>query len=68
MTAKTKLRYMHRNPVRRELVERQEDWKWSSIIRHATGMEGIVEIEPQWTVRGREQMCVVLLARAHPPA
>jgi putative transposase len=24
------LRYIHRNPVRRGLVERQEDWLWSS--------------------------------------
>jgi REP element-mobilizing transposase RayT len=25
-----KLNYMHNNPVKRELVERPEDWKWSS--------------------------------------
>ncbi len=25
-----KLRYMHRNPVKRGLVEKPEDWKWSS--------------------------------------
>ncbi len=28
-----KLRYMHRNPVRRSLVENPEDWAWSS-YRH----------------------------------
>jgi putative transposase len=28
-----KLRYMHRNPVKRGLVVRPEDWKWSS-FRH----------------------------------
>jgi putative transposase len=28
-----KLRYIHRNPVRRGLVEKPEDWKWSS-FRH----------------------------------
>ncbi len=28
-----KLRYIHRNPVRRGLVDKPEDWKWSS-FRH----------------------------------
>ena len=28
-----KLRYIHRNPVRRGLVEKPEDWQWSS-FRH----------------------------------
>jgi putative transposase len=63
-----KLRYMHRNPVKRGLVARPEDWKWSSFVHYATGMEGIVEIESQWTARRRERVGVVLLARAHPPA
>lgn len=35
-----KLRYMHRNPVRRGLVTRPEDWEWSSFRHHATGEEG----------------------------
>ena len=61
-----KLRYIHRNPVKRGLVARPEDWKWSSFVHYATGTEGIVEIESQWTARRREQMGVVLLARAHP--
>ena len=63
-----KLRYIHRNPVKRGLVEEPEDWKWSSFVHYATGTEGIVEIESQWTARRREQMGVVLMARAHPPA
>jgi len=63
-----KLRYMHRNPVKRGLVQRPEDWQWSSFVHHATGAEGIVEIESQWTARRRERMGVVLVARAHPPA
>ena len=63
-----KLRYIHRNPVKRGLVERPGDWKWSSFVHHATGMEGIVEIESQWSARRREQMGVVLVVRAHPPA
>ena len=63
-----KLRYMHRNPVKRGLVPRPEDWKWSSFVHHAMGTEGIVEIESRWTARRRERMGVGLVARAHPPA
>jgi putative transposase len=44
-----KLRYMHRNPVVRGLVEKPEDWPWSSFQHYATGVEGAVEIESQWT-------------------
>jgi len=63
-----KLRYIHRNPVKRGLVEKPEDWRWSSFRHYATGTEGIVEIESQWTARTRERLDVVLMARAHPPA
>ncbi len=48
-----KLRYMHRNPVVRGLVEKPEDWKWSSFRHYATGDEGTVEIESQWTATQR---------------
>jgi hypothetical protein len=51
-----KLRYIHRNPVRRGLVERPEDWPWSSFRHYATGVEEVVEIESQWTARKRERM------------
>ena len=51
-----KLRYIHRNPVKRGLVARPEDWRWSSFVHYATGTEGIVEIESQWTARKRERM------------
>jgi len=44
-----KLRYMHRNPVVRGLVEKPENWLWSSFRHYATGLEGTVEIESQWT-------------------
>ena len=50
-----KLRYMHRNPVKRGLWERPEDWEWSSFRQHATGKEGAVEIECEWTARRRER-------------
>jgi hypothetical protein len=54
-----KLRYIHRNPVHRGLVERPEDWLWSSFSHYGTGIEGPVEIESQWTARKREQSGVV---------
>jgi putative transposase len=48
-----KLRYIHRNPVHRELVEKPEDWKWSSFRHYQTGMHGTVEIESEWTTSER---------------
>jgi putative transposase len=51
-----KLRYMHRNPVKRGLVEKPGDWIWSSFRHYATGAEGVVEIESEWTGRKRERM------------
>ena len=42
-----KLRYIHRNPVKRGLVARPEDWLWSSFLHCATGAEGAVEIESE---------------------
>jgi putative transposase len=40
-----KLKYIHRNPVHRGLVERPEDWPWSSYRHYALGEVGTVEIE-----------------------
>jgi putative transposase len=48
-----KLRYIHRNPVRRGLAARPEDWKWSSFRHYQTGLRGTVEIESEWTARQR---------------
>ena len=59
-----KLRYLHRNPVARGLVERPEDWAWSSFPHYATGVEGVVEIESEWTARKRERMGIRLKVRA----
>jgi putative transposase len=50
-----KLRYIHRNPVKRGLCERPEGWQWSSFRHYATGREGRVEIESEWTARKRER-------------
>lgn len=64
-----KLRYIHRNPVRRGLAARPEDWPWSSFVHYATGKEGVVEIESQWTARRRESVGTLTAVRiAHPPA
>jgi putative transposase len=64
-----KLRYIHRNPVSRGLVQRPEEWKWSSFAHYATGIQGTVEIESQWTARRRERFGVVpIVSIAHPPA
>jgi len=50
-----KLRYIHRNPVTAGLYERPEDWEWSSFRHYATGCEGRVEIDSEWTARKRER-------------
>jgi putative transposase len=40
-----KLRYIHRNPVKRGLVEFPEQWKWSSYRYYLLGEEGLVKID-----------------------
>src|ERR1700674_130042 len=50
-----KLRYIHRNPVKAGWCERPEDWEWSSFRHYATGCEGRVEIESEWTAQKRER-------------
>jgi len=49
-----KLRYLHRNPVKRGLVTEPAEWKWSSFRHYALREVGIVEIESEWTARDRE--------------
>jgi putative transposase len=50
-----KLHYIHRNPVKRGLCDRAEDWERSSFRHYATSSEGRVEIESEWTARKRER-------------
>jgi len=50
-----KLRYIRRNPVKRGLLARPEDWHWSSFRHYAYGERGVVEIESEWTVQQRER-------------
>ena len=51
---KVKLRYLHRNPVKRGLVKEAAEWKWSSFRHYAFREAGVVEIESEWTARDRE--------------
>ena len=45
-----KLRYIHRNPVTRGLVEQPADWPWSSFRHYWAEERGVVEITSHWTV------------------
>ena len=63
-----KLRYIHRNPVKRGLVERPEDWLWSSFHHYLTGEEGVVEIESHWTATRRENQGIFPTVRRRDPA
>jgi putative transposase len=56
-----KLKYMHRNPVVRGLVEKPEDWLWSTFRHYALGEVGIVEIESEWTGMRREREMKVVV-------
>lgn len=40
-----KLRYIHENPVRRGLVERTVDWRWSSALAWESGADGLLSID-----------------------
>lgn len=50
-----KLRYLHRNPVKRGRVKEPEEWAWSSFRHYLTGTQSPVEVESPWTARRREQ-------------
>ena len=48
-----KIGYIHRNPVRRGLVERPEDWAWSSAADWVLGRVGPVPIDWDYLPEGR---------------
>jgi putative transposase len=48
-----KLRYIHRNQVKRGLTLKPANWKWSSFGHYQTGVRGTVEIESEWTAQQR---------------
>jgi putative transposase len=41
-----KLEYMHHNPVKRGLVKKPGDWKWSSFWFYEKGEGGLVAVGP----------------------
>lgn len=43
-----KLRYMHRNPVKRGLVKSPEEWRWSSYRHYLLGEPGPVQVNVGW--------------------
>jgi hypothetical protein len=50
-------------PVVRGLVERPEDWQWSSFRHYFASADGVVEIESQWTTRRRERLGIIPTVR-----
>ena len=62
-----KLRYTHRNPVKRGLVALPEDWAWSSFRHYLTGEPAVVEIESQWTARKREHLGIFPIVKLRSP-
>jgi len=52
----TQLRYIHRNPVKRGLCARPEDWPWSSFRAWALGETRIVEVETEMIATHREAL------------
>ncbi|GAA3749491.1 hypothetical protein GCM10022270_04460 [Terriglobus aquaticus] len=42
------LRYIHRNPIKRGLVVKPEDWRWSSYRNYAFGKTGRVGVDSKW--------------------
>jgi putative transposase len=43
-----KLRYMHRNPVKRGLAAEPEDWRWSSYRFYSLDEAGRVRVNEGW--------------------
>jgi putative transposase len=51
---KEKLRYLHQNPVTRGLVEKPEDWQWSSFRHYA--FDELVTVESSWLNLWRQSL------------
>ncbi len=43
-------RYVERNALRANLVERAEDWQWSSLWRHQTGNKQRTKLLSDWPI------------------
>ncbi len=48
------LKYIHRNPLKRGLVKKPEDWPWSSYRHYALDEQGIVAVESPWAAYKRK--------------
>jgi hypothetical protein len=60
-----KLRYMPRNPVKRGLVERPEQWRWSSFRSYLYGEVGPVRVNYQeWPLEIERRRWRNLMTRA----
>ena len=57
-----KIDYTHSNPVTLSLVEKPEDWSWSSFHHRSTGEPGRIEIESHWTCTRRDRASTLLPA------
>jgi putative transposase len=55
-----KLRYMHRNPVKRGLVAKPEDWMWSSFRHYLHEEDGVVKIDSEWIPKKLQRMKLAL--------
>jgi putative transposase len=66
-----KLEYMHWNPVRRGLVEKMEEWPWSSYRWYCSGEKTPVCIESAWTTQWKPKQgsfCILYPRSADPPS
>lgn len=43
-----KLEYIHYNPVKKKLVTKAENWKWSSAIDYLTERNSPLPVQKQW--------------------
>src|SRR5258707_15201909 len=57
-----KLRYMHRNPVKRGLVESPEQWRWSGYRFYLVG-EAAVQGKKQVPPVGRNDKVLLIMTR-----
>jgi putative transposase len=57
------IRYIHRNPVKRGLVESPEEYAWSSYNHYRTGAREVVEIESEWTAGFRKDPLIAIRPR-----
>jgi putative transposase len=48
------LRYIERNPLRAGLVERAEDWPWSSLYGKPSAAPALIQLDPGPAPRGAE--------------